>query len=1188
MISLSEIKSASGAATYFNDAFAKPGTTLKAADNYYRDGNSPMTWQGRGAEVMGIAGKEVTSERFCEALAGRMFNPETGKIQELGGNSKGHRAGWDFTISPPKSVSTLALVGEGDSRLVEAHAKATRDAMEWLATNGAQFRMRSEGGAPQHHASGNLIYATTIHTTNRHNEPQLHSHNVVANATWDADRGVWRSLTNSELYRIRTSADGIYKSQLMAFVREAGYEVEIDPKGGFEIVGASKANDAFSTRTVDMEAAIKKWYADRGIDHRDATREMREIAKLAVRPPKDELTLADANKEWTAIAKREGIDFDGIREAARSRLEKGGLERATQDQADQAVAKAFAQSLAGGKPIKTSALEVSAARLARGRATIDQIKAAISVLEADGKLNRSMVDGVEFVAKPGAVDRQLSDAIKAGKDRHHALHRTEDEFLAAVSKYEAQMQQTTGDASWRMTPQALDAARAMTMHQDSVQAIQSEDLLSRKQLVGFVSMAAADRGWRVDGYAASSQAAALMESKLGIKTETFGGAAAARAGSARTIKRDIDQLKRQVSRLQAEVEGNKGRYTRISANVRTLGIGLGKDRYMVDSKTGNVYRASAGLLSLRNWAALKVNELAMRKAGQMRYQVSQMRTEWGKHENPSTGQRLGSWAKLKGRELGGMAVVAAWRGLGKVAGKAVKWQRVGAVEAKVIKEIQRSRNADAMRDAMRELSEKQSQLANLNKYGNTSGKQSIAIIADDAAKTQGLGQFVQSVVSAQSRAVVMADEKTISAAGLNQGNEARRANTVSLDQAKEPERQLHAAVGDYAKRIEAKTTEIQGGVRGLAQEVANRYVEAIKKHKPSDVRVTAIERDDKAAINEAIRDKLRETGEIQGKEHTKEHIADLGLSQIGRGDVGKLREAGVNVMTATKSDRDLKIKAGDELRVVGFDDRNNTLKVIGEDGKIRTVNPEKEKWLKPGVAEERSYAAGDRIQAQAGIGNKYQMEPGKTKGSEVRKLDADGLPIRNKDQVISGERGRIERIDGKGATVRWDSGKTTTLSNEQLKGVDHAYATSERSQARGEKPAREIVAVSDQGAKQFGRHAAQYAQASQAEIVSTNKAEMLRAAGEKNQAKREDQVEQRSKDAKDLGEQRQDKAERQEQAHVGRPNEPISTEKVESADKLQDKSQEKAEAKGQGEDRSRIEKLAQQLNKGGREQERGR
>ncbi len=101
---------------------------------------------------------------------------------QFGGGLGNRRVFYDFTVSPPKSVSLLALAG-GDERLVQAHDEAVRVAMRELETFAATQVWNGGRKAPR--ITGNLVTAVFRHDTSRALDPHLHSHCIVFNATFD-------------------------------------------------------------------------------------------------------------------------------------------------------------------------------------------------------------------------------------------------------------------------------------------------------------------------------------------------------------------------------------------------------------------------------------------------------------------------------------------------------------------------------------------------------------------------------------------------------------------------------------------------------------------------------------------------------------------------------------------------------------------------------------------------------------------------------------------------------------------------------------------------------------------------------------------------------------------------------------------------------------------------------------------
>src|SRR5713101_427975 len=96
---------------------------IEDVGNYYAPDEKPTIGQalGRGAAALGLEG-DITAEQFEVLLRG--CDPTSGAVLRVKANHGDvTRAGWDVTLSLPKSVSIQALVA-GDTRLIEADRQA--------------------------------------------------------------------------------------------------------------------------------------------------------------------------------------------------------------------------------------------------------------------------------------------------------------------------------------------------------------------------------------------------------------------------------------------------------------------------------------------------------------------------------------------------------------------------------------------------------------------------------------------------------------------------------------------------------------------------------------------------------------------------------------------------------------------------------------------------------------------------------------------------------------------------------------------------------------------------------------------------------------------------------------------------------------------------------------------------------
>ena len=189
-----------------------------AQNDYYAASEiRPGQWIGVGAERLGFnAGQHVTREQFYALCENR--HPQTGERLTLRQNGKDERrVFFDFTCSPPKSVSVLAVVMD-DQRLVEAHKDSARIAFRELEIFAAT-RVRRAGNQ-RDRTTGNLIAAAFVHTSSRALDPQLHTHFTVFNATFDDQERRWKALQAGAMYDAIRYATAVYRNELARRVRQ--------------------------------------------------------------------------------------------------------------------------------------------------------------------------------------------------------------------------------------------------------------------------------------------------------------------------------------------------------------------------------------------------------------------------------------------------------------------------------------------------------------------------------------------------------------------------------------------------------------------------------------------------------------------------------------------------------------------------------------------------------------------------------------------------------------------------------------------------------------------------------------------------------------------------------------------------------------------------------------------------------
>ena len=240
---------------------------LQLGDYYSQENIVSGEWAGIGAEQLGLTGT-VRQDQFLKLCHNQ--NPQTGELltqrlkttrwdSDKMAEVANRRVFYDFTFSPPKSVSIQALIAD-DMRLLESHSRAVRIAVKELQHfAGTQVH---RGMDKSERLTGNVVCATFRHDTSRALDPHLHTHCVMFNATFDATENRWKALSNYEMLQVRKFAENVYYHEFARDLRQFGYEIENKPRGDFEIKGVAPALiEKFSKRHREIDRQTKELLA---------------------------------------------------------------------------------------------------------------------------------------------------------------------------------------------------------------------------------------------------------------------------------------------------------------------------------------------------------------------------------------------------------------------------------------------------------------------------------------------------------------------------------------------------------------------------------------------------------------------------------------------------------------------------------------------------------------------------------------------------------------------------------------------------------------------------------------------------------------------------------------------------------------------------------------------------------------
>ena len=473
---------------------AKQAASYYEKDDYYtrgdRDLASDSQWQGNGAQSLHLSGP-VDSQQFQQLLGGQ--TPDGNNLHGRKIDPSKHRAATDYTFSAPKSVSIAALI-QKDKRVIAAHDQAVKTALSVLENRYAQTRIRRGPGIRERVQTGNIIAATFRHETSREQDPQLHTHCVVINATQLED-GKWQSMANEEVLNNKKLLGEIYQNELAYQLRQIGYEIEPQGNGLFECKGYDKPLlELFSTRSQQIESYIERWEAvlkEQGGKPLHA--KQKRQATLATRLRKKTVPRKVLLDGW-----HRAIDTSAIH---LPHLPQQAPEEASDNSAIQAATEGVNHAAERESVFKREKAERFALEHHLGEQSFTELQNAMTAA--------GLIAAKDRYTTKSAIARELETIalMKSGQGQVEAvanpvqvLQQTQSEKTMTIGQYKA----------------ILDTATST----DQFMAWQGVAGAGKTYSLKLLSQLATKQGYAVTGYAPSAQAANVLETEASIESTT--------------------------------------------------------------------------------------------------------------------------------------------------------------------------------------------------------------------------------------------------------------------------------------------------------------------------------------------------------------------------------------------------------------------------------------------------------------------------------------------------------------------------------------------------------------------------------------------------------------------------------------------------------------------------------------------
>jgi conjugative relaxase-like TrwC/TraI family protein len=378
---------------------------------YFAESAVYTEWYGSLSRRWGLYLNPVDETDFRMFLDG--IHPHFGLALPRGAGGR-RCPGTDLTFSAPKSVSVLLALGCEEVRA--AHRAAVREALAFVEAYCIRYRLK-RGGRVLWRQGREALFAVFEHETSRAGDPQLHSHAVLLNVTYDDEHGKYRALRNDEIYRAQLCAGLVYRAALAEALRGFGFEIRItDPeKGLFEVAGVPDAAiEALSTRRAEIRALVERWRAE-GRYGAASEAELHEVACLKSRRPKGSVRLNRAAVE--SVLEALGYDREGV--LAATAHAEGDLppELPPREVLRAALARLGEHSSLWG----LAEVFREALRLGLGRLTVREVEGAIWEALREGEvlcLTPDPGSGMVWLTTPDLLEaeREFARLVEMGRD----------------------------------------------------------------------------------------------------------------------------------------------------------------------------------------------------------------------------------------------------------------------------------------------------------------------------------------------------------------------------------------------------------------------------------------------------------------------------------------------------------------------------------------------------------------------------------------------------------------------------------------------------------------------------------------------------------------------------------------------------------------------------------------------------
>ncbi|MCA0306137.1 MAG: relaxase domain-containing protein [Actinobacteria bacterium] len=258
----------------------------------------------------------LATEWFVAAHPGVI--PDARQVRDVIAKNTSHPrvavAGFDITLTPPKTISTLWAVADRPlaATIRAVHDAAVTDALTYLEAN-VLFTRKGHAGV-RHLPVRGMVAARFVHRDSRAGDPDLHTHVAVANKV-QTQAGEWLAIDAKVLYAAKVTVSEAYTASLIGRLRDLGLALVPTSRDGkrpvYEIAGINPAlAQRWSTRRGQVVGKtgqlVAEFEAEYGrLPTPEERLELAQRATLNTRPDKHEpRSEHDQRRTWIAEAEQ--------------------------------------------------------------------------------------------------------------------------------------------------------------------------------------------------------------------------------------------------------------------------------------------------------------------------------------------------------------------------------------------------------------------------------------------------------------------------------------------------------------------------------------------------------------------------------------------------------------------------------------------------------------------------------------------------------------------------------------------------------------------------------------------------------------------------------------------------------------------------------------------------------------------